>query len=43
MKEIGVFGAKKRTKTLSGNGLDKNLFEEEAWGDILYLQDNVLI
>ena len=43
MKETRVFGAKKRIKTLAGHELGWNLPEEEVWGDILSVQDNVLM
>ena len=43
MKEIGVFGAEKRRKTLSGHELGNNLFKYEVLGDILSGQDNVLM
>ena len=42
IKEIGVFGAKKRRKTLSFHELVNNLFKEEFRGDILYEQDMFL-
>ena len=43
MKEIGVFGAKKRRKTLSVHDLVKKFFKEEVWRYILSGQDNFLM
>ena len=43
VREIIVFGAEKRRKTLAGHELGKNLFKEEVRGDILHGPDNVLM
>ena len=43
MKEIRVFGGKKRSKTLAGHELGENLFKYEVRGYIMSIQDNVLM
>ena len=43
MKVIRVFGTEKRSKTLAGHELVKNLFKEEVWGEIMSGKDNFLM
>ena len=43
MNEIGVFGAKKRRKTLEDHELGNELFKEEVWIEILSMQDDILM
>ena len=42
-KEIGIFGDKKRSKTLAGHILSNNLFKDESEGGVMSKQDNFLM